>query len=284
MTTTTTNLLTISLGAALGAYLFPLLSPSLPNLNLNPFSPPASSSPLLPSYTCPPHNYTTTLISLSPLLIHITNFIPHHEASHLIALSDPLLTPSPQHGSAATAQTRTSWSAPLPDSDPVTHCILSRASSFLGTLLSPGRDEIGPSQIVRYLPGQKFDPHTDWFPQPRVDEKDIETGRKRMYNRIATIFAVLQANHTGGGETWFPKVEAITPQERWEGNPEERIWRVHEEGGLAFKAVAGNALFWVNIGQNGAGDPKTVHAGLPVEGGVKYGMNIWPRVFFGPDA
>ncbi|KAK0613319.1 hypothetical protein B0T14DRAFT_437148 [Immersiella caudata] len=281
MTLTTSNFLTASLGIAIGAYLAPLLTttPILSNLNL-PF--PFFSSPSPPPYTCPPHNYTTTLISLSPLLIHITNFIHPSESTHLINLSQPLLTPSPQHGSAATPQTRTSWSAPLPDSDPITQCILLRASSFLGTLLSPGRDEIGPSQIVRYLPGQKFDPHTDWFPQPRVDDADIESGRRRMYNRIATIFAVLQANHTGGGETWFPKVEAITPQERWEGG--ERIWRLHEEGGLAFKAVAGNALFWVNIGQDGAGDQRTVHAGLPVQGGTKYGMNIWPRVFFGPDA
>lgn len=114
-----------------------------------------------------------------------------------------------------------------------------------------------------------------------MEEEDIAIKRRRMYNRVATFFVVLQANHTGGGETWFPRVKAITSQERRE---EEGVWREHEEGGVAFKAVEGNALFWVNLREDGSGDERTVHAGLPVEGGVKHAMNIWPRVFFGPDA
>lgn len=288
------NLLGLSLAAALGAYLGPLITANIPlNLNL-PFSlnlalPFLTSPPPSPPPTCPPHNYTTQLISLDPLLIYITSFLSPSESSHLITLGTPLLTPSPLLGAAASSipQSRTSWSAPLPADDPTVLCVLSRASSFLGTLLSPGRDEIGPSQMVRYTAGQKFDLHTDWFSQPRLDDADISTGRRRLYNRAATLFVVLQANHTRGGETWFPRVKAITPQNRRTPAQEgEGVWREHEDGGLAFKAVSGNALFWVNLLPNGTGDARTVHAGLPVEGedGTKHAMNIWPRVFFGPDA
>ena len=43
-------------------------------------------------------------------------------------------------------------------------------------------------------------------------------------------------------------------------------------------------LLWVNLLPHGARDARMVHAGLPIADGVKYGMNIWPRTFFGPDA
>ena len=45
----------------------------------------------------------------------------------------------------------------------------------------------------------------------------------------------------------------------------------------------GNALFWVNLGEDGRGDERVRHAGLPlgVGVGVKSAMNIWPRRFLG---
>ena len=36
-------------------------------------------------------------------------------------------------------------------------------------------------------------------------------------------------------------------------------------------------MFWRNLDKEGKGDERTVHAGLPVVGGVKVGMNIWAR-------
>jgi prolyl 4-hydroxylase len=64
----------------------------------------------------------------------------------------------------------------------------------------------------------------------------------------------------------------------------ERNWRVYEDGGVAFRPVPGNALVWVNLLPDGTGDGRVVHAGLPIADGVKFGLNIWPRTFFGPDA
>ncbi|KAK1754381.1 hypothetical protein QBC47DRAFT_447322 [Echria macrotheca] len=273
------SLITLSLAIALGAYLGPFIQPLI--REHLPFFFPATSPQ---NETCPPHRYTTQIISLDPPLIYIHPFVSPAEAEALIALGSPLLEPSPVTGygsGAATSQARTSWSAPLPSADRTVSCVLARASSFLGTVLSPGRDDMGMAQMVRYTPGQKFDLHTDWFARPRVDEGDAEVGRRRMYNRVATLFVVLGANHTGGGETWFPQVRTVTDQARRGG---ESVWREHEDGGLAFPAVPGGGLFWMNLLANGTGDARTVHAGLPVEGGVKYALNIWPRAFFGPDA
>lgn len=73
-----------------------------------------------------------------------------------------------------------------------------------------------------------------------------------------------------GGETWFPFVEQV----------EGRGWRPYEKGGTVFTPKSGSALFWVNLFKNGTGDGRVVHAGLPLEGGRKTAMNIWPRRFF----
>ncbi|KAK4178812.1 hypothetical protein QBC36DRAFT_366457 [Triangularia setosa] len=293
------HLITLSVTVALNAYLGPLLlghfipkhliQDHLTNLNLSFLPAPLLSLfQTLPStdQRCPEHTYTTHLISLDPLLIYISNFVSESESQSLIDLSSPLLKPSPivsRGADSAGSQARTSWSAPLPEGSHLVNCILSRSSSFLGTLLFPGRDEMGPAQIVRYTDSQKFDLHTDWFSRPRITDEDRKTGRRRLYNRVATFFVVLQSNLTeGSGETWFPKVKPITPHPTMADK--DKVWREHGDGGLAFKPIPGSAIFWVNLLPNGTGDMRTVHAGLPVKGGVKTGMNIWPRVFFGPDA
>ncbi|KAL1882349.1 hypothetical protein VTK73DRAFT_1908 [Phialemonium thermophilum] len=263
-----------------------------------------------PWSSCPPHAYTTELISMDPLLIYIHDFVSLLEAAAIIDIGTPLLQPSPLTGYGTDVsghQARTSWSAPLPVSShphPSTQtpqgdkgfrtttptavdCVLGRARSFLGTLLVTGRDDMGAPQMVRYMAGQRFDVHTDWFARPRVSPEDAAEGRRRMYNRVATLFVVLQNNATEGGETWFPRVGPIPRSRETDALSEEaseRVWRMHEDGGLAFRPIPGNAMFWVNLFPNGTGDSRVVHAGLPIKDGVKTGMNIWPRAYFGPDA
>jgi prolyl 4-hydroxylase len=236
-------------------------------------------------------------MSLDPLLIYISNFVHPAEAAALIDLGTPLLEPSPiSSGGSDSAghQARTSWSAPLPmKKSSVVECILARAQHLLGTaLLAPGRDDMGKPQMVRYTAGQKFDLHTDWFARPRITDEDARDQRRRMYNRVGTIFVVLQANCSDGGETWFPYVTPglgvgdKTDEQRQllQSKAGGGLWRMHEDGGLAFKPIPGNAIFWVNMYANGTGDRRTLHAGLPIKDGVKTAMNIWPRTFFGPDA
>ena len=48
-------------------------------------------------------------------------------------------------------------------------------------------------------------------------------------------------------------------------------------GGVAFRPRKGSAVFWLNFDGEGRGIRETVHAGLPVTGGVKVGLNIWSR-------
>jgi len=85
-----------------------------------------------------------------------------------------------------------------------------------------------------------------------------------------------------GGGTSFPMVEAKRRDDkRWcavlDCDCEE------EKGGVTFRAVEGNAVFWENLvvssddGGRRRGDERVIHAGLPVLKGEKIGMNIWTR-------
>ncbi len=111
-------------------------------------------------------------------------------------------------GAESQSQARTSWSAPLPGSDPVVECVLNRAQAFLGTVLNRGATRWA-LQMVRYTQGQKFDVHHDWFVRPRLLDADAESGRRRLYNRVATLFAVLECSNCTDGETWFPKITPL---------------------------------------------------------------------------
>ncbi|KAI0548834.1 hypothetical protein F4679DRAFT_286714 [Xylaria curta] len=275
-TTTTTSIASIAvaticmvlaawlIGPRLGPLLNPIESPP-PLLQLN-----SSSSDVM----CEDQSYKTEIISLDPLVIYIRDFFNTKDIDNIIQVGENRFNPSVVHKNGKMVQNpyRTSWSAALPAEDPAVECVLERSRKFLGTILNPGEDEMGVPQLVRYTEGQEYNLHHDWMriPQAAFD------GSPRTFNRVASFFVILQDTCTGG-ETWFPFIKAISPQPK--ESDEDRLWREHEDGGLAFKPVAGNALFWVNLFPNGTGDTRTVHAGLPVTGGLKTAMNIWPRQY-----
>jgi prolyl 4-hydroxylase len=237
------------------------------------------------------HTYRTELVSLDPLIIYIHNLVSPTEITSLLETAEPKFAPShvTKHGRKQQTSDRTSSSAGLPRDDPAVICVLRRTRTFLGTMLRDGWDEMGPPQLVRYSSGQRFNVHHDWYEVPQW----APDGSNRKWNRIASFFAILQDNCTGG-ETHFPHAKAITlpsPQGEpiWQGGIEDQIgkqqmvrplWREHEDGGLAFRPVAGNAIFWVNLHSNGTGDLRTTHAGLPLDSGQKTAMNIWPRQYY----
>lgn len=125
------------------------------------------------------------------------------------------------------------------------------------------------TQATRYEEGQEYTSHYDWGASNR---------------RHTTIFAILEANCTNCG-TMFPLLkphweETMFPfyKYNWDKKPERLCRYIEcEEETLVVKPVAGNAIFWRNLREDGTGDLKTLHAGLPVTKGTKVGMNIWTR-------
>ncbi|KAI1408195.1 hypothetical protein F5Y13DRAFT_205051 [Hypoxylon sp. FL1857] len=251
------------------------LPPSISKIFSNDIDYSTSPSPFI----CLPHTYTTEIISLEPLLIYIDSFLAPAEIAALLEASEAEFAPSQVYKRGRNQDTadRTSSSAGLPRDNPAVRCVLARAEGFLGTMLDPSRDDIGAPQLVRYTAGQRFNRHHDWYKNPQPVRRGM-MGRGKSWNRIASFFAILQDQCTGG-ETWFPFVNTTAPSKP--DKEGRQLWRKHEEGGLAFRPIAGNALFWVNLFANGTGDERTNHAGLPLEDGLKTAMNIWPRKFYG---
>lgn len=123
---------------------------------------------------------------------------------------------------------------------------------------------------MKYAIGQEYRAHFDWFDNSRNP-------------RISTMFAYLacdphdsdpSATECAGGATRFPDYT----------QPFEAAWcdvmdceDEEEHGGVAFKPIPGNAVFWSNIHPNGSYHEGTLHAGMPVQRGLKVGLNIWTR-------
>lgn len=87
----------------------------------------------------------------------------------------------------------------------------------------------------------------------------------------------VQAKDLVGGGTEFPRLQG-RQDGRWCEflNCGESSKEDGKDGKrLSFKALAGNAVFWVNVGQDGRGIRETYHAGEPVLEGEKIGLNIW---------
>ncbi|KAI0388442.1 hypothetical protein F5Y17DRAFT_210203 [Xylariaceae sp. FL0594] len=253
---------------------FPLLS-SLHTLSLSAWTRPIPIDWLRDEDVCEPQTYRTEIVSLDPLVIYIHDFFNARDIKNLLKVGKDRFKPSVVHQNGRMVENpyRTSTSAVLPPEDPAVRCVLERSRKFLGTMLDPDGDEMGVPQLVQYVQGQHYNLHQDWMRTPQA----AFDGTARTFNRLASFFVILE-DGCAGGETWFP---LITPA--WDDLPDDRdgtrLWHEHEAGGIAFKPVAGNAIFWVNLLANGTGDIRTVHAGLPVTGGLKTAMNIWPRKY-----
>ncbi|KAI1827100.1 hypothetical protein F4861DRAFT_529391 [Xylaria intraflava] len=241
--------------------------------SFNTFSSPVQSNSSSSDLPCQDQSYTTEIISLDPLVMYLHGFLNTGDIENILQVGEDRFNPSVvnQKGKMVQNLYRTSSSAVLPVKDPAVHCVLERSKKFLGTILDPHEDEMGVPQLVRYTEGQEYNLHHDWLriPQAAFD------GSARSFNRVASFFVTLQDSCTGGA-TWFPFIKPLSPQPE---NDNGRLWYEHEDGGVAFKPVAGNGIFWVNLFPNGTGDTRTVHAGLPVTGGLKTAMNIWPRQY-----
>ncbi|KAI6091728.1 hypothetical protein F4821DRAFT_225451 [Hypoxylon rubiginosum] len=219
-------------------------------------------------YVCQHPAYQSHIVSKSPLVIYLANFITKEEQAHLQEITEDTFTHSAvadSSGAQGLRQTRTSQSTNVPR-DAVVRCIEERALLFQG--FDVPRTHLEPVQLVKYGVGERYHFHTDWY--TNAAHATAALGG----NRLSSFFAYVAASDdiTGGG-TNFPMVPAPR-DERWcEFVDCDEPW----ENGVTFRPVVGNAVFWQNLLEDGTGDQRTLHAGLPVTSGSKIGMNIWTR-------
>src|SRR6185312_7666452 len=86
---------------------------------------------------------------------------------------------------------------------------------FMGSMLLP-HEPFSVPQLVRYFPDQKYDLHTDFWPEHQI----INDGSGRLFNRVASFFVFLRDNCTEG-YTYFPLVEPTGTSAAQPANDEE---------------------------------------------------------------
>jgi prolyl 4-hydroxylase len=193
--------------------------------------------------------YKEFVISESPKIVYIENFITKEEAEHLMKTADEIKRPSTidTKGDPYTLvnNVRSSESAHLGKSrDKIVKSIEDKACEYVGL----DTTHLEPMQVVVYEKGQKFNPHYDFFSE---DSQDIlERG-----NRNKTILVYLNdIQENFGGATVFPKI------------------------GLKIQPQAYSAIYFENMNESGV-DYNTLHAGeeLTTDELKKYAINIWFR-------
>jgi hypothetical protein len=103
-----------------------------------------------------------------------------------------------------------------------------------------------PLTLLRYEPGQEYRPHRDYRPPSAF----VPAAQGGPGQRVATVIAYLN-DVPAGGDTEFPLL------------------------GLTLAPERGGLLAFRNVDAAGQPDPRTLHAGRPVEAGSKWIATLW---------
>jgi len=175
----------------------------------------------------------------------VGDFFTPDECSRLMAMIDAVARPSPTFDSDYSSDYRTSYSGDVDPYDPFIIRLQRRIDDLLG--INPAFGETIQGQ--RYLPGQQFKQHADWFPvNTPYWEQEKGRGGQRSFTAMAFLNPVEE-----GGTTDFPSI------------------------GISIEPRPGALLMWNNADADGVPNPWTVHAGTPVVQGVKYIITRWYR-------
>jgi prolyl 4-hydroxylase len=188
--------------------------------------------------------------SASPRIAVVADFAAPELCLHLIALARPKLMAArvydPETGEGRAVQVRNNSECHLSAEDGIVPSLV-RARIGRVTELPMGAME--RTAILHYLPGQRFEPHFDFFdPEQAGPKQEIARGGQR----VLTFLLTLNEDYEGG-ETEFPLL------------------------GRRYKGATGTALFFWNVEPNGAPDRRTRHAGLAPSAGEKWLLSQWVR-------
>jgi prolyl 4-hydroxylase len=175
----------------------------------------------------------------------VGDFFTAEECGRLMAMIDAVAQPSLNFDPAYASGYRTSYSGDVDPHDPFVKTLQQRIDRLLG--IDPLFGETIQGQ--RYLPGQQFKAHTDWFPaNTPYWAREREVGGQRSFTAMAFLNPVEE-----GGTTDFPRL------------------------GLRIEPRPGTLLIWNNADPEGVPNPWTIHAGAPVVRGIKYIITKWYR-------
>ena len=184
-------------------------------------------------------------IATDPRLSQQRNFTTLEECAHLMALvSTDLADPSRYARGHAYADAGLFDGEGVPltptSADPVVRSIERRSAEAMQRPAA----HCEPFSVIRYLPGQQYKPHVDYF-----SAEQLALNRDRFGDvagqRLATLLIYLRAPERGGGTRFL-------------------------DAGVTVTGETGTAILHWNCLPDGKPDRRTRHAGLPIEVGEKW--------------
>nr|WP_324187794.1 2OG-Fe(II) oxygenase [Lysobacter niastensis] len=189
------------------------------------------------------------LLSAGPRIGQVDGLLSADECRLLMASARPRLqrsrTIDPETGLPVAQEIRTSSDASI---DPIVEDLALRLVQLrmcvaAGVSLTQAEN----LTVLRYEPGQEYRPHRDYRPPGAIEQDRPEAG-----NRLRTICVYLNEVEAGG-ETEFPIASAVISPE------------------------PGRAIIFDNLFPDGRPDPDSLHAGRPVQQGIKWLATLWLR-------
>jgi len=132
----------------------------------------------------------------------------------------------------------------LPGGDSVVARVTQRAALLTGYPYG----NIEPLQLVKYLPGQKYEPHFDYGAAC-----DYEENMANGHRHVTMLVYLNSVPDEYNAHTTFPKLS------------------------IKMNPVAHSAIVFNDCLPNGQEDPRTLHGGSPPSNGTKIAINIWIR-------
>lgn len=178
-------------------------------------------------------------------LFRLRHFLTPVECDGLITRIDARRRPSTLADANGDMTFRTSETCDLDHQHPLVRALDAKLAWISG--IDPAHGE--PIQGQRYGVGQEFKPHTDYF---EPDGADFERYCAVSGQRSWTFMVYLNVVSAGGGTRF-------------------------SELGRTFQPESGMLLAWNNRTNDGLGNPKALHHGMPVRRGTKYIVTRWYR-------
>lgn len=179
-------------------------------------------------------------------LFVLRDFVSQRDCPRLVRLIDSAIGPSTLFNDGGRDGVRTSSTHFFADAQPDVR----RLARRIDTLLGLDRSHAETMQGQRYLPGEQYRHHSDFF---RTEREHWQRERRRGGQRTWTAMVYLNAVERGGA-TDFPKLD------------------------LSIEPEPGTLVVWNNMTSGGRPNRAMLHAGMPVEAGRKYIVTQWYRL------
>jgi prolyl 4-hydroxylase len=199
-------------------------------------------------------------VSWKPRAYVLHSFLSDAEADHIVDLARANLHKSSvvdsDTGGSVDSNVRTSSGTFLGyrQTD-----VIERIEKRIATITMLPEPNQEAMQVLRYVDGQKYEPHTDSFHDP------FNTDPTHGGQRYATLLMYLSTPEEGG-ETVFPYADSKVSGPGWSDCALQ---------GLSVKAIKGNAVLFFSLHPDGSEDIASTHGSCPTLKGEKWSAPKW---------